>query len=1293
MSHLLVQSRRHFLLIASVSALVLASSPTKAEDGRAYTEALVRQLDTLRSNRQDVIDLNLQTVRNIMAAAPLSRNSLAVSDNVNYNMVGMADRARGGLNLGYLGWIGGENGNPFMNSGNYSPGKLHEWGKAISYMTRPCGLPTGGVTPLFGCSTSSSYPSGHTAKGTGAMLLMSYLFPERYQPFINRAQEYGESRIVAGQHYPLDVMASRAMSYKAVADLLALQVNDPNSWLNTMANPTLVRQGQISLCGGQSIAQCASSRVDDFSVDSDEDYKKNKAYYAYTKSYNFPVIGPTDVAMQVPENAEYLILTRYPYLGKEQLREILRSTADPSGAVLDDPWNRINLFNAAEGYGKFAQDVTVTMDASLATDDSKPGAGFYAADRWRNDIGGPGQLTKAGTGVLTLAGDNSFAGFTLVDGGLIFTGNNTLSGASKVDGGLLTIDGGTLVTGNDLTLSKDAKLRLNDGTIGSRGRLNVVAPTELAGTGRVNVDAGAEGTISGSISGAGVLEKTGGGQLVLTGQNSYTGGTTVSGGTLSINGAVLGAALVADGGTLGGNGLIGAVTVNSGGLLAPGNSIGTLTVSGDVTFNSGSIYGVEVDAQGNSDRLAASAVTIQSGVEVMVDAAPGAYAISTTYKILTASAGVAGTFSSVSDNYAFLTAALSYDQSNVYLTLTRSSAQGDGVIDVVPSGPLIINSSDDVGPDDTLNFTDGTLTTTNSILVANSIVLNGDGGSYAPVANSTLTLSGPISGNGGLTKEGGGRLVLSGASTFTGSTTVSSGILAVNGSILSDVTVQSGGTLGGNGTIGGLTVGTGGKLAPGNSIGTLTVAGNAVFTPGSIYAVEVDSAGRSDRTNVSGTVRIDTGAVVSVTPENRTDDGRTYALSTRYAVVTAAGGVNGTFDSVTDSFSYLDSVLSYDPNTVYLTLNRSDILHFADVVSTPNQKAVANAVEALGSGNGVYEGVLYLPNGAPEFAFDQLSGEIHPATIAALADRSHFVRSTINDRLQQTLGGMDIGAAGSGASSARDGISYWMNGFGAWSDYGSDGSGNRLAANGAGTFFGAEASPSDNWRFGLAGGYGADNLSSPGTSASAAIDSYHLAAYGGTQQGPASLRFGGSYSLHAIETRRSVTFPGFSDTLKANYDASTAQIFVEGAWRFDTEMLSIEPFANIAYVHVNTDRFTEEGGAAALSSPGSDYGQLFTMTGVRFGRDFAVDGTKGKISAGIGWRHAYNNLAAGQDLNFAGGNTFEISSASLPRNGAVIDIGLQFALSEQADFSIRYNASFSESSNQQNVNAKLGVKF
>ncbi len=162
----------------------------------------------------------------------------------------------------------------------------------------------------------------------------------------------------------------------------------------------------------------------------------------------------------------------------------------------------------------------------------------------------------------------------------------------------------------------------------------------------------------------------------------------------------------------------------------------------------------------------------------------------------------------------------------------------------------------------------------------------------------------------------------------------------MNGSIAtSAVTVASGGTLGGNGTVGATTAQSGGTIAPGNSIGTLHVNGAFTQNAGSVYQVEVDpNSSASDLIQVNGTATLQSGAGLNVVKNPPGE----YRLGTVYTVLTASGGLSGTY-AVTGETSGVSAFLglrdSYDPNNAYLTVvqTRDPV----DAAQTPNQQAVA----------------------------------------------------------------------------------------------------------------------------------------------------------------------------------------------------------------------------------------------------------------------------------------------------------------------------------------------------------------
>jgi autotransporter-associated beta strand protein len=145
--------------------------------------------------------------------------------------------------------------------------------------------------------------------------------------------------------------------------------------------------------------------------------------------------------------------------------------------VLDDAegWGRLNLFDAADGYGAFNGDTVVTMDAAQG--------GFSASDRWNNDISGAGKLTKMGSGALMLTGNNTFSGGLEVDAGIL-----QAASASALGKGDVYLAGGTLASaaaapvaiGGAFTELAGATLELDIGGSGA-GRLTVAGTMTLAG--------------------------------------------------------------------------------------------------------------------------------------------------------------------------------------------------------------------------------------------------------------------------------------------------------------------------------------------------------------------------------------------------------------------------------------------------------------------------------------------------------------------------------------------------------------------------------------------------------------------------------------------------------------------------------------------------------------------------------------------------------------------------------------------------------------------------------------------
>ncbi len=263
-------------------------------------------------------------------------------------------------------------------------------------------------------------------------------------------------------------------------------------------------------------------------------------------------------------------------------------------------------------------------------------------------------------------------------------------------------------------------------------------------------------------------------------------------------------------------------------------------------------------------------------------------------------------------------------------------------------GILAVGNDNNLGSG-ALTFNGGTLETTGSISSSKTVTLNPGGGTLLTDAGTISTLSGTISGAGPLTKTGAGALILSGTNSYTGTTTVSAGLLSVRGALsASAVQVASGATLGGTGIIEGtVTVLNGGILSPGNSPGTLTV-GSLVLNSGSLSNFELAAPGTVGG-GVNDLVAV-TGNLTLAGTLNITDLGGfgigVYRLFTYGGTLTdnimTVGTVPG---GVTPGALTIQTAIA---NQVNLVVNGASLLEFWDGTNAPNNGVV-------GGGTGTWD--------------------------------------------------------------------------------------------------------------------------------------------------------------------------------------------------------------------------------------------------------------------------------------------------------------------------------------------------
>lgn len=566
---------------------------------------------------------------------------------------------------------------------------------------------------------------------------------------------------------------------------------------------------------------------------------------------------------------------------------------------------------------------------------------------------------------------------------------------------------------------------------------------------------------------------------------------------------------------------------------------------------------------------------------------------------------------------------------------------------------------------------------------------------------------------------------LTGTGTFATSATVQGGLLQVNGQLTSpNLTVQTGGMLGGSGTVTG-TVNVDGTIAPGNSIGTLNIVGPYTQNAGSTYRVEISPLPAADLINITGAATLVGGTVNVIAAPGA------YTVGQRYTILTASGGVTGTYTTLTDNMPFLEFGLFYDPNNVYLDVTQAIAVSFRSIARTPNQIAAATGAQQLGPGNPIFDALLVLDSPTARYAFDQLSGEIHASLRGVLLDDSRFVRDGILSRLRQFPGAIGPGgprvvsayaddddagalayaarkrgsvkaavppALATGAASAPERRwAAWGSAFGNWGKI--DGDGNAATTNSrtGGFVSGLDTTFTGTFgaalRIGLAGAYQAQTVNVGDRNSSANVDSYHLAGYAALLNGPLAIRTGFAQAWHSIETSRNVIFPGFSDSAKGNYDGRTTQVFGELGYAMDFRTLALEPYAGLAHVRVRTDGFTETGGAAALTGLAAETATTFSTLGVRASVPMSAAWGAIALKGGLGWRHAFNQVTPTAELAFSGGAPFAIAGVPISRDSMIVEAGLDAAWSTDVIVGLGYSGQYAGNASEHGIKGRAVRRF
>jgi subtilase-type serine protease len=580
------------------------------------------------------------------------------------------------------------------------------------------------------------------------------------------------------------------------------------------------------------------------------------------------------------------------------------------------------------------------------------------------------------------------------------------------------------------------------------------------------------------------------------------------------------------------------------------------------------------------------------------------------------------------------------------------------------------------------------------------------------------TVSGVISGAGGLTKNGLGALTLAGANTYLGGTTINQGTLAVDGSLASGVAVNTEGTLRGTGVVNGNTS-VAGRLAPGNSPGTLTVNGSVSMASTSKLEIDIDGTGTGNgmgnysKVLVQGTGNVFTAAG-DLQPILRgiTGDAKnsfTPVIGQNFQVVTSTGGVKGTFSLLAQPTAGLPTGTRfdalYDAHSVRLALTPKFYSDLPNINLKGNASAVGTTLDAIrpasfASKNPLFQALATQSEPQVATTLQQMDGEIHADLLAASFNAHRLTRQAVFGRLSDVRLGRSSSMAGITAQNyeslvgqaannaaqnleAQANKNLWVRGMGGFTSTHADWQANGFNESLYGVMLGSDYAIADNLQLGAAIGY-VHNQVNANQAGSGTTDSIQFLGYGLWQRNTEFLNFAFGYGRDNYTSQRSVNLGG-NNGYKTDVGGNSGSLDVEAGTRRRIGSYTIEPSFGVRGDIISRDAFNE-GGVAGLKANSTTLSAAQTRLGAKFSRGI-VFGINKRITPELRayWLHDEGDSIASQSQATLLGQSLRINAANAGRDAASLGAGVTVEVGKNVALFADYNYEHRNAANGQNI--------
>jgi|GEM_PF-1634964 len=407
-----------------------------------------------------------------------------------------------------------------------------------------------------------------------------------------------------------------------------------------------------------------------------------------------------------------------------------------------------------------------------------------------------------------------------------------------------------------------------------------------------------------------------------------------------------------------------------------------------------------------------------------------------------------------------------------------------------------------------------------------------------------------------------------------------------------------------------------------------------------------------------------------------------YEINKTYSIFYAPTYSGSAFSEIS-SHDFVFVTPSMKSNSVILM--RNDV-SFDSVSNTPNQKAVAGALEYLNPDNLVYRSIISGSENDARRSFDLLSGEVHSSIATALSDSSLSFREEIFGRALNGFrrtemrseqpkfwlsgGGLNAKASGSEAIAATKSNGYSIN-AGVTYDF------------------------TDHLSAGIIGDYQDTSLKISERASSANINTWGAGMFLQFQQSGFNVAGGAAYQYHSIQTQRSFDLNALTGALSADYNAYTTQYFTKAGYAFDAGIMDIQPFLALSHSRTDIDGFQESGLLdAALSGQSLTTNNTTGTIGIQTNASYFINDTyRLNTRLNAAWNKEWGDRNAPRELSFAPNYPFYVVGASSDDEYLLMSLQVGLVNLERFSMNLVYTGIFGKETDSSKYAANAAFKF